>query len=169
MEKIQKKVLDVYTIDWDDVKEMLKNPITNDFQSLILKSITKTKLDTAILLMGFDDEKAKVSQIGDGGIETFDQIYFNTIGSGSIQAQNTLLFQKHSKQDDLKTTLYNVYKAKKNAEVMQGVGKETDIGYLNENGINILDEENICILDEIYNIELNYGREHKRLNDLNIN
>ena len=169
LEKIQKKVLDVYTIDWDDVKEMLKNPITNDFQSLILKSITKTKLDTAILLMGFDDEKAKVSQIGDGGIETFDQIYFNTIGSGSIQAQNTLLFQKHSKQDDLKTTLYDVYKAKKNAEVMQGVGKETDIGYLNENGINILDEENICILDEIYNIELNYGREHKRLNDLNIN
>lgn len=168
LEKIQKKVLDVFNIGWDDVKEMLKNPITNDYQSLILKNITKTKLDTAILLMGFEHKKAKISEIVDTGIETYDQIYFNTIGSGSIQAQNTLLFQKHSKQDDLKTTLYNVYKAKKNAEVMQGVGKQTDIGYLNENGITMLDEENIKILDEIYGTELNYGKEHKRLNDLNI-
>lgn len=168
LQKIQREILDIYAIDFDDVKEMLKNPITNDFQSLILKGITKTNLDTAILLMGFENGKAKISEIVDTGIETYDQIYFNTIGSGSIQAQNTLLFQKHSKQDDLKTTLYNVYKAKKNAEVMQGVGKETDIGYLNEEGIIMLDDENIAILDEIYNIELNYGREHKMLNELNI-
>ena len=51
---------------------------------------------------------------------------------------------------------------------MQGVGKETDIGYLNENGITLLDEESIAILDEIYNVELNYGKNHKKLNDLNI-
>ena len=168
LEKIQKKVLDVFTIDWDDVKEILKNPITNEFQTLILKSITGTELDTAILLIGFEGKKAKISQIGDAGIEIYDQIYFNTIGSGSIQAQNTLLFQKHSKYDDLKTTLYDVYTAKKNAEVMQGVGKETDIGYMDENGITMLDKESMEILDEIYRIELNYGRRHQKLNDLNI-
>ena len=168
LEKIQKEILDVYSIDFDDVREMLKNPTTNDFQSSILKNIARTKLDTAILLMGFEDKKAKISEIMDTGIETYDQIYFNAIGSASIQAQNTLLFQKHSKQDDLKTTLYNVYKAKRNAEVMQGVGKETDLGYLNENGITLLEDENIEILDEIYNSELNYGRHHKRLNDLKL-
>ena len=106
--------------------------------------------------------------IGDGGIDTYDKIYFNSIGSGSIQAQNTLLFQKHSKQDDLKTTVYNVFKAKRNAEVMQGVGKETDIGYLNNDGITMLDNDSIGILDDIYNVELKYGREHQKLNDLNI-
>ena len=168
LETIQKEVLDVFKIDWDDVKETLKSPVINEFQTLILKNITRIQLDTAILLIGFEDEKARISEIGDGGIETYDKIYFNTIGSGSIQAQNTLLFQKHSKQDDLKTTLYNVFKAKRNAEVMQGVGKETDIGYLNENGITLLDEESIAILDEIYNVELNYGKNHKKLNDLNI-
>ena len=168
LEKIQKEVLDVFKIDWDDVKEILKNPVTNEFQTLILKNITRIQLDTAILLIGFENNKARISEIVDSGIETYDQINFNTIGSGSIQAQNTLLFQKHSKQDDLKTTLYNVFKAKRNAEVMQGVGKETDIGYLNENGITMLKEENIGILDEIYNVELNYGKNHKKLNDLNI-
>ena len=168
LETVKNEVLDVFTIDWDDVKEILKNPITNEFQTLILKSIAGKQLDTAILLIGFEDKKAKISQIGYGGIEIYDQIYFNTIGSGSIQAQNTLLFQKQSKQDDLKTTLYNVYKAKRNAEVMQGVGKETDIGFINENGITMLDKESIGILDEIYNVELNYGRDHQKLNDLNI-
>ena len=155
--------MDVFKIDWDDVKEILKNPITNEFQTRILKGITKIKLNTAILLMGFEENKAKISEIGDGGIETYDQIYFNTIGSGSVQAQNTLLFQKHSKLDDLKTTLFNVYKAKRNAEVMQGVGKETDIGYLSKNGITLLDEVSMGILDEIYDVELNYGKNHKKL------
>ena len=68
----------------------------------------------------------------------------------------------------MKTTLYNVYKAKKNAEVMQGVGKETDIGYLNKNGVKILDTKNINILNEIYYIELNCGKQHNKLNDLYI-
>ena len=168
LEKIQKDILNVFTIDWDDFKQIIKDPITNEFQKSILKKIIKTNLATAILLIGFEDKKAKISQIGSGGIEIYDQIYFNTIGSGSIQAQNTLLFQKHSKYDDLKTTLYDVYKAKRNAEVMQDVGKETDIGYLNENGVKMLDKENMELLDEIYNVELNYGREHEKLNDLNI-
>lgn len=168
LETIQKEVLDVFTIEWDDVKEILKSPITNEFQTRVLKSITGIKLRTAILLIGFEGKKARISEIGDGGIDTYDKIYFNSIGSGSIQAQNTLLFQKHSKQDDLKTTVYNVFKAKRNAEVMQGVGKETDIGYLNNDGITMLDNDSIGILDDIYNVELKYGREHQKLNDLNI-
>lgn len=51
---------------------------------------------------------------------------------------------------------------------MQGVGKETDIGYLNKNGIKILDRKNINILNEIYYIELNCGKQHEKLNDLDI-
>lgn len=168
LEIIEKEVLNVFSIDFDYVKELLKNPITNDFQAAILKRISSTKLNTAILLIGFEDGKAKISEITDSEIGNFDQINFHTIGSGLIQAQNTLLFQKHSKECDLKTTLYNVHKAKKNAEVMQGVGKKTDIGFLNKNGITMLNNENIKILDEIYYIELNCGKQHVKLKDLQI-
>lgn len=168
LEKIQKEILDVYSIDFDYVRESLKNQIVNDFQQNILLSITKTKLNTAVLLIGFENDKAKISEISETGIISFNQINFHPIGSGSIQAQNTLLFQKHSKDNDLKTTLYNVYKAKKNAEVMQGVGKETDMGYLNKNGIKMLNDNDIKILDEIYNIELNYGKTHEKLNELDV-
>ena len=84
LEKIQKNVLDVFSIDYDFVREILKNPISNDFQSSILKSISQINLETAILLMGFENGKAKISEVGDTGIENYDQINFNTIGSGSI-------------------------------------------------------------------------------------
>ncbi len=168
LELIQKEILDVYSIDFDFVKEILRNKILNEFQNQILIGITKVKLNTAILLIGFEENNAKISEISETGIESFNQINFHTIGSGSIQAQNTLLFQNHSKDNDLKTTLYNVYKAKKNAEAMQGVGKATDIGYLNEKGMKMLKNKDIKILDEIYNIELNCGKTHKKLNELNI-
>ena len=168
LEQIQKEILDVYSIDFDFVKDILKNQITNEFQNQILINITKAKLNTAVLLIGFEEGNAKISEITETGIVSFNQINFHTIGSGSIQAQNTLLFQNHSKDNDLKTTLYNVYKAKKNAEAMQGVGKETDIGYLNEKGIQMLNNEDIKILDQIYNQELIYGKTHEKLNELNI-
>lgn len=115
----------------------------------IYKNITNTELDTAFLLIGFDGDRAQISEIGEEGIFNFNDINFHTIGSGSQQTQNTLLFQKHSSEDNLRTTLYNVYKAKKNAEVKQGVGRETEIGYLNKRGMKILNEENINILDDI--------------------
>ena len=51
---------------------------------------------------------------------------------------------------------------------MQGVGKETDIGYLTQDGVRMLDEKSINILDEIYNIELNCGKKHHMLDELNI-
>lgn len=168
LELIQKEILDVYSIDFDFVKEILRNKILNEFQNQILIGITKVKLNTAILLIGFEENNAKISEISETGIESFNQINFHTIGSGSIQAQNTLLFQNHSKGNDLKTTLYNVYKAKKNAEAMQGVGKETDIGYLNKKCMKMLNDDDIKILDEIYNIELNCGKTHQKLKELNI-
>ena len=37
LEKIQKDILNVFTIDWDDVKQIIKDPITNEFQKSILK------------------------------------------------------------------------------------------------------------------------------------
>ena len=166
-EEVQ-KILDVYSIDFDYLRELLKNPITNEYQKSILKSISKAKINAAILLIGFEDGEVKINEIGNFGTEDYTQINFSCIGSASIQAQNTLLFQQHSKNDDLKTTLYNVFKAKKNAEVMQGVGKKTDIGYITKDGIKLLTKEDIDVLNEIYGIELNYGKNNPKLDELKI-
>ena len=51
---------------------------------------------------------------------------------------------------------------------MQGVGKETEIGYLNDSGITMLTEDDIKLLDEIYHIKLNYGKKNEKLKGLMI-
>ena len=122
------------------------------------------KLGTTILLIGFRNELAVLSEINEGGIFDFRDINFHTIGSGSVQASNTLLFQKHSKSDNLSRTIYNVYKSKRNAEVMQGVGKETDILILTEtDGVKRISDENINILKDIYESELRFGKDNSNL------
>lgn len=167
-EKVKQKILDPLFLDIDFIKQSLNKKLDNPFVETILKQTLKTKLDSAVLLVGFEEDNAQISEIGDGGIYDFRNINFHTIGSGAIQAQNTLLFQKHSREDNLKTTLYNVYKAKKNAEVKQGVGKETEIGYLNKDKIEILNEENIKVLNDIYKYESSCGKNHDDLNNLNL-
>ena len=51
-----------------------------------------------------------------------------------------------------------MYKAKRNAEVSEGVGKETDLGVLTRRGYYLLKDDvkdgEIRILSNIYNLEL---------------
>ena len=56
-----------------------------------------------------------------------------------------------------------MYKAKRNAEVSEGVGRETDLGVLTKRGFYILEETKLDELDKIYQDELKYGRTHQDL------
>lgn len=162
-EIIEQKVLSPLFLDKNFIQKSLEKPLDNPFIKTILMQILETKLDSAILLIGFEENKAQISKISDGDIYEFRNINFHAIGSGAQQAQNTLLFQKHSIEDNLLTTFYNVYKAKKNSEVKQGVGIETEIGYLNEDKMFMLTKKDINILNNIYKFESRYGKTHKDL------
>jgi hypothetical protein len=166
-ELIQNNVLDVFGVGEDFVINALNSPQYNPFVESILRSIAELKLNTAILLVGIDDGKAKISEISDGQNLDYRSINFHAIGSGHMQAVNTLLFQRHSKEDNLATTVYNVYKAKKNAEVSNGVGKETEIAVLGES-VKPLSEEDISTLQNIYEYELKCGKEHDDLKELDL-
>ena len=79
-----------------------------------------------------------------------------------------MLNQKHSKDDSLTTTIYTVYKAKRDAEVMAGVGKETDLLILTKNGQKKLTSNDLITLNSIYMGELNYGKTHSDLSKLDL-
>ena len=61
-----------------------------------------------------------------------------------------------------------MYKAKKNAEVKQGVGRETELGYLNKDGMKMINEKNLNILNEIYLFELDCGKTHEDLKKIKL-
>lgn len=94
---------------------------------------------------------------------------FHAIGSGAVQAKNTLLFQKHSKTTPLLPAIYNVYKAKRNAEVSEGVGRETEMLVLNADGVQQLSDDDLTILNKIYVQELQYGKDNTELNKISVN
>lgn len=170
-ETIQNEVYNVFNVDEEYAKNLLKEEVKNTFIGNILDTVSKYSLETSILLIGFDENgSAQISEISEDGIDDFRDIQFHAIGSGSIQALNTLLFQRQSKAADLKTTLYNIFKAKKNAEVAQGVGKETELLILKNDGNLIeISQGDLTTLNDVYNTELTYGKRHTKLNSLNAN
>lgn len=157
---IENEIFSIYGINQDFFVESLQKPIPNPFIHTILEKVSNFKLVTNILLIGYNDGLAIISEINEGGIFDFRNINFHTIGTGAVQASNTLLFQKHSKNDNLSRAIYNVYKSKRNAEVMQGVGKETDILILTEDGMKKISDEKINILKDIYEAELKFGKDN---------
>jgi len=82
-----------------------------------------------------------------------------------MQALNTLLFQRHSKNDSLVPTVYNVYKAKRNAEVAIGVGRETDLLVLTQTKLYKIDGNLMKILARVYDKELQFGKTNKNINE----
>ncbi|MBS3052734.1 MAG: hypothetical protein J4428_05185 [Candidatus Aenigmarchaeota archaeon] len=160
---IQKQLLDIYKIDYNYLKELLRIQLANPYTQGMLDFITKFTLKTNVLLIGFKDKKAQIVEITERDMVNMRDINFGAIGSGGTQAINTLLFQKHSKNDNLETTIYNVYKAKRNAEVSVGVGKETDTLVLTKSGMIKLGEGQIKLLADIYEEELKYGKTNDKL------
>lgn len=145
------------------LKEERNNPVIEETWEKILEF----NLQTSILLIGFLNNEAAITEINERGFMDYRQLNFHAIGSGATQSQNTLLFQKHSKKDSLDVTIYDVYKAKRNAEVSEGVGKETDLGVLTKRGHYIIPEKKLDKLKKIYEDELSYGRKHPDLKSIN--
>jgi len=72
------------------------------------------------------------------------------------------------KCDPLLCTLYNVYKAKRNAEVLEGVGRDTELLILSTRGRTKLNEKEINILSSIYSKELRFGKDHADLSNIEL-
>ncbi len=166
---IKREILDRHGITKTFFLEVLKMEIPNAFIGNLLKEVINFKLKTSILMIGFDDGLAMISEIDETGEIDYRDIAFHAIGSGTLQAMNTLLFQKHSRNESVRSTLYNVYKAKRNAEVAEGVGFETELIVLTkEKGLIEIDEHTINLLKEVYEKEQVYGKSNKKLKEIEL-
>lgn len=167
---IQKELLDPLGVKYDDIiPQTVKSMQINEIMLRFLDTITRFKLNTSILLVGFDKNKeAQITEITENNISDFRMFNFHAIGSGNMQAANTLLFQKHDRKERLIPTIYNVYKAKRNAEVLEGVGKETDLFVLSHKKSCQNLNKYLTLLKEIYDSELSEGKLNPKLSGIKI-
>ncbi|MFT4892790.1 MAG: 20S proteasome alpha/beta subunit [Candidatus Nanohaloarchaea archaeon] len=135
----------------------------------VQEKLVNYNLETELLLVGFKSDNAQITQISDRNYNHVRDINYSVIGSGSVQASNSMLFQKHSKETNIEEALFNVFKSKKRAEVHQGVGEKTDLYVLTQsNGLQKLEKEDKEKLEDIYDDELEFGKKDERLEDLSI-
>jgi len=154
---IKNEILDKAQLDSDFILSCLSRSELNPLMSVYIKAIFDYRLNTTILLAGFEGDTAKISEIDEDRIEPCRDLYFTTTGIGDEAAYNTLLYQQHNRKDPLKKAIYNVYKAKRNTEHLIGIGKETEILILNKNGLRSI--KDLEPLENIYIKELNCGKE----------
>jgi hypothetical protein len=115
------------------------------------RQIETTKLNLTILIIGVDMDGSHIYQIVDPGhAECFDKLGFHAIGTGLPHALSSFISYNYTPQVALKRAIYIVYEAKKNAEKAPGVGKATDVGIVEEQGIRIIKPDEINLLEKIY-------------------
>lgn len=166
-EKIEREILGPYKIDWQFVKDNLDKPFQNRVIEGMMVTIGQSNLQSSILLVGFKNGEAQSAEVNEFRVNKFRDITFSAIGSGAVQALNALLFQKRTIDDDLSKTIYDVYKAKRNAEVSIGVGRETEIGILFADcKVEELNEKQKQVLAEIYKQEQEVAKKSKALGEL---
>jgi len=163
---INNQLLEPFALSEKDLKEFLIRPVENPVTRTILESIMKHNLNTSILLIGFKEKKAQIYEINEYEKISVRDIHFHTIGSGCFQASNSLFIQKHCREDNLKKTIYNVYKAKRNAKIAKGVGQDTEILVCSENKIISISDDDLKELKLIYDKELTFGQEQIIQKDL---
>jgi hypothetical protein len=75
---------------------------------------------------------------GGSWLEWCSKLGYRTIGSGSPHASVLLALEQQNRRMSIAETLYNVYCAKKSAELAPGVRKATDLAVVHPKGIEVV-------------------------------
>jgi hypothetical protein len=87
--------------------------------------------------------------VGGSWLEWCEKIGHREIGAGSLHASIFLALEGQYSGSNLAETVFNVYSAKKIAEMAPGVGSATDLAIITSNGVRFFDDPIITILERI--------------------
>jgi hypothetical protein len=113
--------------------------------------IQQARLGSSIILAGVDASGAHIFAIEDpGATQCFDRLGYHSVGSGHRHALLTLVSRGQHLTDNLSTTVFNVFAAKRAAELAPGVGTATEMRVISTNGgVFQLSQDDIDRLDII--------------------
>jgi 20S proteasome alpha/beta subunit len=109
-------------------------------------------LGVQFLIAGLDaDGGHLLTVVNPGGrYDIHDVIGYAAIGSGALHALQAMIGFGHSTSQDLRESVFRAFAAKRRAEVAPGVGRETDLLVIKEDGVNRLAQSTLEELDALY-------------------
>ncbi len=103
---------------------------------------------------------------GGSWLEWCDKLGYLAIGSGSSHALILLSLEGQYAKLGIPETLYNVYCAKKNAELAPGVGDVTDLAIISDSGVEFINSSLVQELDKFRKDTQNSKIDVKKLEGL---
>lgn len=119
---------------------------------LLDQALAEWTLGVELLLAGVDDSGGHIHTNADpgGGNQDHGPIGWAAIGSGAVHVLQSMAGFAHAPDASYGQTLFRVYASKRRAEVAPGVGHETDVAVISQEGTKTLSGAELENLDHIY-------------------
>ena len=122
-----------------------------DLAMLIDNQVQSYELGTRILIAGVDDSGGHIFDIADpGAMACFDRIGYHAIGAGHRHALLKLVALGQHQTKSINETVFNVYCAKRVAELAPGVGQATSMKIVSRSGTHDVPQEVLDALAPTY-------------------
>lgn len=127
-----------------------------DLSMLIDREVQIYDLGITILIAGVDDFGAHIYNIANpGSVACFDRIGYHAIGSGHRHAVLKLVALGQHRSTSINQTVFNVFCAKKVAELAPGVGQATTMKIVFKEGTKDVAEDVLVSLKPAYELHAN--------------
>lgn len=137
--------------DFQQFQALIAQSSSSQILQQVLMLISQHNLNLDALIVGADDAGTHLfAAIHPGQLLSVNTQGFAAIGSGGLHAAVRLSLAQHTKSTPLVETVYNVYEAKKAAEVAPGVGKMTDMAIVHDSKIFFVGQPLFAILEQCH-------------------
>ncbi len=113
----------------------------------VLQQVRKVDLGE-MLVVAWTSDQYEITFHGPPAFPVRADLHYATVGSGGIYARAALTIQQYNRNAKVSEALFQVYSAKKAAELVYGVGEPTDMAVLTEHGIVDVQSETVALLEE---------------------
>jgi len=118
------------------------------------KMYSEFEMNMEIIVTGVDEDGSHSYRVSDGNgfnglVESFANIGFDAIGTGSNLARDTLT-SRYSTDHTAEEALYVLYAALKNSSQAPGVGSEFDLTLIDEGGPREISQDTLTTLETLF-------------------
>ena len=126
-ERIEKEILSFYGLSME-IWQTQQHTLSQTILSNIISKIEYYEMENIeAIIAGVDDIGTHLFVVRNEQVTCSDMIGYACIGIGAEQAESEFIFRRHNPEKEYAETLLTAFIAKKRAEAISGVGKETEM------------------------------------------
>lgn len=150
--RVEETILAPYLgTDFPGFQALVAQSAASQVLGQVLGMVAQHNLQLEVLIAGLDDTGAHLVVVNHPGqVVPMNSTGFVAVGSGGIHAGVRMSLGQHTPSATLTDTLYNVYEAKRAAEVAPGVGPLTDMAVIKEEKTFPVSSELFKVLEDIH-------------------